>query len=114
MNDCIFCKIVAGEIPCQKIYETDNVLVFKDINPHAPIHDLIIPKKHVNSLNDLDDSITAGELLLVVKEVAKIEGIFEKGYRLISNTGRDGGQLVGHLHFHILGGRSLGPKLVIE
>jgi histidine triad (HIT) family protein len=110
--DCIFCKIIKGDIPGDKVYETDNILVIRDINPHAPVHDLIIPKKHIVSLNELTDEKIAAELLLSVKKVAEIEGILGSGYRLISNTGKNGGQLVPHLHFHLLGGKNLGPKLV--
>jgi histidine triad (HIT) family protein len=112
--ECIFCQIAKGQIPSQKVYETDLIIVIKDINPHAPVHDLIIPKKHIVSLNDVnegDKDLLAG-ILLSVKEVAKMEGIADSGYRLIANTGKDGGQLVQHLHFHILGGKELGPKLV--
>lgn len=112
--DCIFCKIIAGEIPAQKVYETENIIVIKDINPHAPVHDLIIPKKHIESLNKLDDAETAADILCSVKNVAEIEGIKNSGYRLIANTGKNGGQLISHLHFHILGGKNLGPKLVQE
>lgn len=112
--DCIFCKIIAGEIPAQKVHETDKVLVIRDINPKAPVHDLIIPKTHTLDLNDLDDKEMAAELLAVTREVAKKEGIDQGGYRLIVNTGKNGGQLVPHLHFHLLGGKNLGPKIVIE
>jgi histidine triad (HIT) family protein len=114
MDDCIFCKIIAGEIPAQTVYETDKVLVIRDINPKAPVHDLIIPKTHILDLNDLDDKEMAAELLTVVKVVAKKEGIDQGGYRLIVNTGKNGGQLVPHLHFHLLGGKNLGPKIVAE
>jgi len=110
--DCIFCKIVSGEIPAQKVYETDNIIVIKDINPHAPVHDLIIPKKHILSLNELEEPEIAADILLTVKKVAIIEGITESGYRVIANTGNNGGQLIPHLHFHVLGGKKLGPKLV--
>ncbi|MBW6431788.1 histidine triad nucleotide-binding protein [Patescibacteria group bacterium] len=112
--DCIFCKIIAGDIPGQVVHETDQVLVLKDINPKAPVHDLIIPKEHITNLNELDDKEMAAELLTVVKDVAKKEGIDEGGYRLIVNTGKNGGQLVPHLHFHLLGGKNLGPKIVID
>jgi histidine triad (HIT) family protein len=114
MVDCIFCKIAAGEIPSPRVYETDKVFVIKDINPKTPVHDLIVPKKHIVSLNDLDDESIAADLLLVAKKVAEIEGLTEKGYRLIINTGRQGGQLVDHLHLHLLGGKNLGPKIICE
>lgn len=112
--DCLFCKIIAGEIPSRIIFETENIIVIKDINPHAPVHDLIIPKKHIESLNELEESEIAADILLSAKKVAEIEKIGQSGYRLIANTGKDGGQLINHLHFHLLGGKKLGPKLVQE
>lgn len=114
MKDCLFCQIIAGEIPASKVCENDNVLVIKDINPHAPVHDLIIPKKHIASLNEVSDTDKEllADILLSAKEVAKIEGIDKNGYRVIVNNGKNGGQLIEHLHFHILGGKDLGPKLV--
>jgi histidine triad (HIT) family protein len=114
--DCIFCKIIKGEIPSPRVYESDTLIVIKDINPKAPIHDLIIPKKHISSLNEVDKSyqMDLGEIILAAKEVAKIEGIKDNGYRIIANTGKDGGQLVPHIHFHLLGGKSLGPKIIAE
>lgn len=112
----IFCQIIKGEIPTQKIYETENVIVIRDINPKCPIHDLIIPKKHIESLNEAvpEDKLILGEILLVAQKVAEIENIKEAGYRLIANTGKNAGQLVPHLHFHLLGGKSLGPKIIAE
>lgn len=114
MDNCIFCKIVKKELPASIVYENDNVLAFKDINPHAPVHILIVPKKHIESVNEVEDGDreTLGEIFLAAKEIAKNEGIAEKGYRLITNTGKDGGQLVRHLHTHLLGGKKLGPKLI--
>lgn len=111
--DCIFCKIVAGEIPAQKVWENDRVLVIKDINPKAPIHDLIISKKHIPDLNSAktEDRELLGEMLLAAVQTAKIEGIAERGYRLIVNVGKEGGQIVPHLHFHLLGGKPLGPEV---
>jgi histidine triad (HIT) family protein len=116
MNKCLFCKIVKGEIPSKKVYETDFVLVIKDINPHAPVHDLVIPKKHLVNLNDItgNDKELLADILLTCAEVARIEGIDKAGYRVIENNGKNGGQLIGHLHLHILGGKDLGPKLVNE
>jgi histidine triad (HIT) family protein len=105
--DCIFCKIVAGEIPSTKVYEDDLVYAFKDIDPKAPIHVLIVPKKHVESLSRLDDGAIVGHIAMVVKQLADELGIAENGYRLVCNTGKNGGQTVDHLHFHLLGGRSL-------
>jgi histidine triad (HIT) family protein len=111
--DCIFCQIINGDIPTKKVYETDLVIVIRDINPHAPVHDLIIPRKHILSLNEVNtkDGDILADILFSVKKVAEIEGITDAGYRLIANTGKNGGQLVPHLHFHLLGGRDLGPKL---
>lgn len=96
------------------MFETDLVLVIKDINPHAPVHDLIIPKKHIKDLNEISeaDKDILAAILLAAKETAKIEKVTATGYRLIANTGKNGGQLVPHLHFHLLGGKDLGPKLV--
>ncbi len=109
MEDCIFCKIVKGEIPCEKVYEDDKVLSFKDINPGAPNHVLIIPKKHIGSLNEVteEDSMLIAHVFLVAKEIVKKLGIDDTGYRIVSNCGEDGGQTVPHIHFHVLGGRSL-------
>jgi histidine triad (HIT) family protein len=105
---CLFCKIVAGEIPSAKLAESDRCLAFRDIGPQAPTHVLIIPKKHYDSVNALDDAAVMGELTAMAKEVAKAEGVAANGYRLVVNTGRDGGQSVGHLHMHLLAGRSMG------
>ncbi|AKN33647.1 HIT family hydrolase [Clostridium carboxidivorans P7] len=109
MKDCIFCKIIKGEIPCEKVYEDDIVLSFKDISPGAPSHILIIPKKHISSLNELtdEDSKIVAHVFVVLKEIVKKLGIDKTGYRIVSNCGEDGGQSVPHIHFHVLGGRSL-------
>lgn len=109
MENCIFCKIVNGEIPSNKVYEDDKVLCFKDLNPEAPVHVLIIPKEHISSLNDLneDNSQIISHIFLTAKKVAKELGIDQNGYRVVSNCGEDGGQTVGHIHFHLLGGRNL-------
>lgn len=109
--DCIFCKIVAGQIPSTKVYEDEQVLAFVDIYPLAPVHVLVIPKKHVADTNDLSTADTAllGHLFEVVREVAKVKGIAETGYRVSTNTGKDAGQMVPHLHFHVMGGKPLGP-----
>ncbi len=108
MEECIFCKIVKGEIPAKRIYEDEDYLAFHDINPQAPVHVLIIPKKHIESLNAAGEEHRAllGGLLLVAKKVAA-EMNLKKGYRLVINTGPDGGQEVFHLHLHLLGGRAL-------
>jgi histidine triad (HIT) family protein len=109
MENCIFCKIANGEIPSNKVYEDDKVLCFKDLNPEAPVHVLIIPKEHISSLNDLneDNSKIISHIFLTAKKVAKELGIERNGYRIVSNCGEDGGQTVGHVHFHMLGGRNL-------
>ena len=100
MTDCIFCKIINGEIPSTKIYENAYVIAIEDINPKAKVHSLVIPKIHVESLNELEDEKIMSEILKAVKEVAKIKGV--KAYRLHVNTGKEEGQIVFHLHFHVL------------
>lgn len=107
--NCLFCKIVHGEIPAHKIFENVQFLAFRDINPQAPHHFLIIPKKHIRSINEAsaEDEVLLGQLLLTAQEVAKQEGLMDKGYRLVINTNDDGGQTVYHIHLHILGGRQL-------
>jgi histidine triad (HIT) family protein len=109
MSDCLFCKIVAGEIPSTKVYEDDKVLAFHDIDKKAPVHLLIIPKKHVDSLAALEasDFDTVAHIMRVVQKLAADFGL-KDGFRVVANTGKDGGQTVNHLHFHLLGGRSLG------
>lgn len=109
MENCIFCKIVKGEIPSKKVYEDELILVFKDISPEAPTHVLIIPKKHIKSLNDLNenDANIIAHIYIKLKELAQQLGIKENGYRIVSNCGEHGGQTVEHIHFHLLGGRSL-------
>lgn len=109
MQDCIFCKIIKGEIPSQKVYEDDIVLSFKDIEPAAPAHVLIIPKKHISSLNDLteEDSKIIAHVFMVAQKIVKELGIDKDGYRIVSNCGENGGQSVPHVHFHLLGGRLL-------
>lgn len=108
--DCIFCKIVAGQIPSTKVYEDDQVVAFHDIQPQAPVHVLVIPKKHLASVNDLhaEDAAMLSHVFAAVQHAARETGIAETGYRLITNTGKDAGQVVHHLHFHVMGGRSLG------
>jgi histidine triad (HIT) family protein len=107
--DCLFCRIVRGEIPSTKVYEDATILAFRDIEPAAPVHVLIVPKRHVDSLATLtdNDSELAGSLMLAAAEIARHEGIAESGYRVIVNAGKEGGQSVDHLHLHLLGGRQL-------
>jgi histidine triad (HIT) family protein len=109
-TDCLFCKIIEGEIPSEKVYEDGSVTAFHDINPAAPTHLLIVPKKHIAWVNDLvdDDEVTVGHLFTVAKQLANQTGIAESGYRLIINNGPDGGQVVYHLHLHLLGGKKMG------
>ncbi len=107
MKDCLFCKMVTGEIKPDTVYEDDSVLAFKDINPQAPTHILIIPKTHVATLNDLADPVLAGKLLQTAIQLAKQEGLAEDGYRTVFNCNERGGQEVFHLHMHLLGGRQM-------
>jgi histidine triad (HIT) family protein len=105
-SDCIFCKIVAGQIPGDKVYHDDQVTAFRDIQPSAPTHILIVPNQHIASVNDLsaEDEILVGHLFTVARRIANAEGIAESGYRMIINTGPNAGQAVPHLHLHLLGG----------
>ena len=114
MEDCLFCKIIKGEIPSNKVYEDEYVYAFKDIQPVAPVHILIVPKKHISSLNEIsdEDENLLGKIFLAIKKIAKELGVDEKGYRVINNCGKDAGQTVMHLHFHLLAGVEMGEKLV--
>lgn len=107
--NCIFCQIAKKELPAEIVYEDGNVVAFKDINPIAPVHYLIIPKKHIASVNHLEpqDKELIGELFLAAKKIANKEGIADNGYRLVFNVGKDSGQMVDHLHLHLLGGKKL-------
>ncbi|MEX1157366.1 MAG: histidine triad nucleotide-binding protein [Thermomicrobiales bacterium] len=109
-HECIFCRIVRGEIPGDRLFEDETVIAFRDIQPAAPTHILIIPRKHIASVSDLrpDDGAIAGQLLLAAGWIANQEGLREQGYRVVTNTGKWGGQSVDHLHLHLLGGRQLG------
>ena len=113
MDNCLFCKIIAGEIPSNKVYENDQVLAFRDINPQAPVHILVIPKQHIPSAADITpaNSAQAAACLEAVAAIAGQEKL-DKGFRVISNCGEDAGQTVPHLHFHILAGKSMGETLV--
>jgi histidine triad (HIT) family protein len=108
-QNCLFCKIVAGEVPAAKVFEDERAVVFRDINPQAPTHALVIPRKHVASLGEAggDDEALLGHLLLVAARVAREAGHAEGGYRTVINTNADAGQTVFHLHVHVLGGRRL-------
>lgn len=111
--DCIFCKIVEGSIPSKKVFENERVLAFQDIQPSAPVHILIIPKKHIPTMNEVaeEDGELIAELFAAARQIAKEQGIAEAGYRLINNVNSDGGQVVYHLHIHLLGGGKLGALL---
>ena len=106
---CIFCRIAAGEIPSQRVYEDEHLIAIRDINPAAPVHVLVIPREHVESVGALEErhAELAGRLLLAVRRVAEQEGIAERGFRMVANTGQEGGQTVAHLHLHVMGGRQL-------
>lgn len=108
--DCVFCNIISGKVPADLIYQDDDVVAFSDINPKAKVHALIIPRKHISSVNTIDESDKEilGKLMLAAKAVAVQENISETGYRLVINTGEHAGQIVYHLHMHLLGGEKLG------
>lgn len=109
MENCLFCKIVAGEIPSNKVYEDETVFAFHDINPNAPVHVLVIPKAHIPSIAAVnEENIEAvSKVLLAIPKIAASLGLAEGGYRVVTNCGEDAGQTVHHLHFHILGGKKL-------
>jgi len=108
-EDCIFCKIIAGEIPSKKVYQDERVTAFHDINPVAPVHILIVPNEHIASVNEVEPGQEAllGHLFVVARQIAEAQGIAENGYRLIVNTGPHAGQVVFHLHMHLLGGHKM-------
>ncbi len=110
MEDCIFCKIINREIPSDTVYEDENILAFRDINPQAPIHIVVIPKKHMTSVLEADKE-TIGTIFEAINKIAKQEKIDEKGFRVITNCGENAGQTVKHLHFHILAGSKLNEKI---
>ncbi len=107
MSDCLFCKIIEGDIPAKKIYEDDDVFAFHDIGAQAPHHFLVIPKKHIATLNDTDDTTLIGKLILTASKITKDLGFAEDGYRVVMNCNEQGGQTVYHIHLHCLGGRNL-------
>ncbi len=110
MEDCIFCKIVKGEIPANIVYESENVLAFDDVNPMAPVHVVVVPKVHVATLMNVPDGMMEN-MISAVRKIAKIKGIDKKGFRTVVNCNEDGGQVVFHLHVHILGGRKLSDEM---
>jgi histidine triad (HIT) family protein len=114
--NCLFCKIAAGSIPSRKVYEDEHIVAFHDIEPQAPVHLLVIPKKHIASLNDAEagDAELLGRLQLASQHVAREAGLADTGYRVITNSGRDAGQIVFHIHYHLLGGAKLAPLGVKE
>lgn len=107
--DCIFCKIAQKEIPSTIVYEDEDVIAFHDLNPEAPVHVLVIPKKHIESLNAAtpEDQALLGKIMLAIQKIAAEQGIAENGYRVVTNCGAQGGQTVMHLHFHLMGGREM-------
>ena len=109
MEGCLFCKIVAGEVPSTEVLDTETCYAFRDINPAAPVHVLVVPKEHLDSLEAVSsaEAVLLGELVDAIRAVAAKEGITDSGYRVVTNIGEDAGQLVKHLHFHVIGGRSL-------
>lgn len=113
MTDCIFCRILSGQIKTEFLYQDEEVVAFLDINPQAPVHILVVPREHIGSLTDLkpEHRTLVGKLVEVANQLARSQGIADKGYRLAVNCGREGGQGVPHLHFHLLGGRRLSPRL---
>jgi histidine triad (HIT) family protein len=109
MDNCLFCKIINGDIAAKKVYENEHIIAFNDIDPKAPVHILVIPKKHIRSINELNSSDInlAGEIILAAKKIAKDQGVDSKGFRVVFNTNDDGGQTVYHIHMHIMGGRQM-------
>ena len=113
LNDCLFCAILAGEIPSTKVYEDEYVFAFRDINPQAPVHILVVPKKHIACALEIDEenSLYVSKCFEAIAKIARAEGL-ETGYRVINNCGEDGGQSVQHLHFHLIGGVKLSEKII--
>lgn len=109
MDDCIFCKIVSGDIPAEIVYQNDHVVAFRDLDPQAPTHILVIPRTHIATLDDLEgkDAETVGQMVLAAAEIARQEGFSKDGYRTVLNCNNDGGQTVFHIHLHLLGGRRM-------
>jgi histidine triad (HIT) family protein len=107
-DNCLFCRIARKEIPATLVFENEHCVAFRDINPQAPVHVLVIPREHIPSLNDARDADVIGRLVQTAADLAKTEGVAESGYRVVVNTNRDAGQTVFHIHLHLLGGRPLG------
>ncbi len=109
MSDCIFCKIIEGTIPSNKVYEDDQVIAFHDIEPQAPVHVLVVPKKHISGVNEIEasDAALLGHVYRVIRDLVLQLGIADSGYRVVVNSGKNGQQSVPHLHFHVLGGRMM-------
>jgi len=107
MDECLFCKIVNDKIPCEIVFKNEHVLAFRDMNPQAPTHILVIPRKHIPTINELEteDAVLVGEILLTARNLAKVENIDQNGFRTVFNCNKDGGQTVFHIHLHLLGGR---------
>lgn len=112
MNDCVFCKIALGEIPCDKVFEDDECICFRDLNPQAPTHILVVPKKHMKNIAECsEDSALLGKLFKTASDVAKEQGLSQGGFRVVTNCGKDACQSVDHFHIHVLGGKQLSPWL---
>ena len=111
--DCVFCKIVTGKIPAEVLHRDEQVIVIRDINPQSPTHLLVLPSEHLPSIRDIgaENASLAGHMTIVANDMARREGVFDRGYRLVINCGDEGGQTVGHLHMHVLGGRQLSGQL---
>jgi histidine triad (HIT) family protein len=107
MDNCVFCRIVNGTNPTEILFKNEKLIAFPDLHPRAPIHILIIPKQHIRSLNDLEDGQLIVDMIATAKQVAKDQGIYDKGYKLVINTGSEGGQVIQHLHMHLLGGKRM-------
>jgi len=109
-SDCLFCKILAGDIPADIVYESESAIAFRDLNPQAPTHVLVIPRKHISTINDIEDADAAlvGSLYTAAREIAREEGIAEPGYRTVMNCNEGAGQSVFHIHLHVIGGRGMG------
>lgn len=113
MSDCIFCKIVNGNIPSTKVYEDESVIAFKDLNPQAPVHILVVPKKHYENVLDVEENDNIiSKIYLAINKIAKQEGFEKTGFRVINNCGKDAGQTVMHMHFHVIAGKKLGENII--